>query len=343
METLIYQCPNCGGGLHFDPTSQQYQCEYCASQFAPDQFQEMERQAESQTAVESELSYYQCPSCGAEVVTDETTIASFCFYCHNPVILSGKLTAEFYPDSVVPFTVNREQIMNIFDDWMKSKKYLPADFYSPQQIEKMVGVYFPYWLYDCRLEGTLKANGEIRRTWISGSTEYTEIKTFQVNREGMMDINDVSRNALKKADRELVDAVLPYDMNKTKKFSMGFLTGFFAEKRNIEKNEYQQEVQQEVREFALSSLKNSLGPYQNISIQKQDISMVKESWEYILLPVWTLTYQSRKDNKIYYFACNGQSGKVCGELPVDQKKLMRLFLSVFIPVFIVLLIAGYLI
>ena len=30
---------------------------------------------------------YICPSCGAEVVTDATTAATFCYYCHNPVVL----------------------------------------------------------------------------------------------------------------------------------------------------------------------------------------------------------------------------------------------------------------
>ena len=35
---------------------------------------------------------YICPSCGAEVVTDATTAATFCYYCHNPVVLAGKLS-----------------------------------------------------------------------------------------------------------------------------------------------------------------------------------------------------------------------------------------------------------
>ena len=29
----------------------------------------------------------------------------------------------------------------------------------------------------------------------------------------------------------------------------------------------------------------------------------------------------RKNGKIYYYTINGQNGKVCGELPVDYKKL----------------------
>ncbi len=40
------------------------------------------------------LLVYICPSCGAEVVTDATTAATFCYYCHNPVVLSEKLTGN---------------------------------------------------------------------------------------------------------------------------------------------------------------------------------------------------------------------------------------------------------
>ena len=51
---------------------------------------------------------YICPSCGAEVVTDATTAATFCYYCHNPVVLSGKLSGEFLPDYVIPFAMDKK-------------------------------------------------------------------------------------------------------------------------------------------------------------------------------------------------------------------------------------------
>ena len=50
---------------------------------------------------------YTCPSCGAEIVTDQTTSSLFCFYCHNPVVLSGKLEGGFKPDKIIPFAFGR--------------------------------------------------------------------------------------------------------------------------------------------------------------------------------------------------------------------------------------------
>ena len=33
MAAITYKCPNCGGGLVFDPGTQKYKCEYCLSLF----------------------------------------------------------------------------------------------------------------------------------------------------------------------------------------------------------------------------------------------------------------------------------------------------------------------
>ena len=80
---------------------------------------------------------YQCPSCGAEIVTEETTAATFCYYCHNPVVISGKLEGRYRPDYVVPFEMDRNKAEEIFKSWIRRKKYVPKDFYSPKQIEMM--------------------------------------------------------------------------------------------------------------------------------------------------------------------------------------------------------------
>ena len=42
-----------------------------------------------------------------------------------------------------------------------------------------------------------------------------------------------------------------------------------------------------------------------------------------------MTYPDPKNGQMYYFAMNGENGKVCGVLPVDSKKLVRLFLTIF--------------
>ena len=90
MSAITYKCPNCDGGLVFDPESGTYACEYCLSKFTQEELmaaseeavQEETPSGEEAESTESQQSavVYHCPSCGAEIITDETTAATFCIY-----------------------------------------------------------------------------------------------------------------------------------------------------------------------------------------------------------------------------------------------------------------------
>lgn len=286
---------------------------------------------------------YTCPSCGAQIVTDATTAATFCYYCHNPVVLSGRLEGSYHPDFVIPFQMDRKKAQEVFSQWIAKKRFVPREFYSPKQIETMTGVYFPYWLFSCKVEAALQGQGTSVRTWSAGNLRYTETKIYDIARQGTVDVNNVARNALKKANRRLVDGVQPFEIGEMQNFSMGYLSGFMAENRDMERAAFEMEVSQEVRDFAVSGLKSQGNSYNRVQITNQRADISEGSWQYALLPVWTLTYKDRKNGKIYYFAMNGQSGKVCGELPVDKVKLLVLFASIFLPLLTILLIVGYII
>ena len=97
MALMSYKCPNCGGGLVFDPDSQKFQCEYCLSEFTEEEMKQMEEASaspaeeeeavpeeegtapqegdSSQSPETGEAAVYTCPNCGAQIVTDATTAA----------------------------------------------------------------------------------------------------------------------------------------------------------------------------------------------------------------------------------------------------------------------------
>ena len=120
-----------------------------------------------------EMTVYHCPSCGAEIVTDATTAATQCFYCHNPVVLSGRLSGEFRPEYVIPFAIPKEEAEKRFLHWARSKRFVPRDFFHKSRIQKLSGVYFPYWMVDCKLDGAMEATANRVRVWRTGNTEYT--------------------------------------------------------------------------------------------------------------------------------------------------------------------------
>ena len=50
---------------------------------------------------------------------------------------------------------------------------------------------------------------------------------------------------------------------------MGYLSGFMAENRDMEKDSFVNEVKEEVRQFALSSLSSQTGNYSSVQIRKE--------------------------------------------------------------------------
>jgi len=263
---------------------------------------------------------YTCPSCGAEIVTDETTAATFCYYCHNPVILEGRLSGEYLPDQVIPFQYGREKAVEAFMNYVGGKKFVPKAFFAREQIEKLTGVYYPFWIYDCQLQGSMEAKGTKVRVWMRGDTQYTETSVFRVVRGGRVQVENQVRNALGKSDHRLIEAVLPYRLEEKKAFSMAYLQGFVAEKRDIEKGALSAELQNKAREAARQSVRNSISGYEAVTVQNENFTPVAERWQYLLLPVWVLTYGGLNGKK-YYFAMNGQTGEVQGKLPVSYGKL----------------------
>lgn len=354
MAVISFKCPNCDGELIFDPATQKYKCEYCNSLFSQEELDAMnpaessekpaEQTASSQDDAKEESTQeavrYSCPSCGAEIITDATTAATFCYYCHNPVVLGGKLSGEFLPNKVIPFDVTREAAEKGFLDYVGKKKFVPKAFFNKKQIESMTGVYFPYWLYDVELEGSMQGDARDIRVWRAGDIEYTQTKHYAVEREGEVQLRNLSENALQKANAKLANGVMPYDFAHMKDFHMGYLSGFMAERRDIEQMTVQNKMQCEMRESAERLLRETINGYDSVSVRNSNFRPKKETWSYVLLPVWTITYRG-KDGKIYYYSMNGQTGKVCGELPVDHGKLALISGIAALAVLIIGLIGGF--
>ena len=363
MGVITFKCPNCGGELVFDPASQQYICEYCDSRFtqeeldaltpasgreetleepaASSQEQDVSQTGETASAGSGGTAVvYHCPSCGAEIVTDETTAATFCYYCHNPVVLEGRLSGDYLPDEIIPFRIDRKGAEQKFFEFVKSKKFVPRAFFSQSQLEKLSGVYYPYWLYESELSGRMEGEGSRIRVWRTGSTEYTETSVYHIQRGGDVRITNLTRNALKKTNRELVENVQPYELEQMKPFNMGYLSGFVAEKRDMEKEVFSDELHQQTEEYARDLIRATTSGYTGMRTNFSPFARRMEQWHYALLPVWVLTYRSM--GKLYYFAMNGQTGQIAGKLPIDRKKLGFLSAGFGAAAALLCLIGGYL-
>ena len=89
-ETTNYQCPACTGPVHFDGETGRLVCDYCGSSYTVAEMDALYGEKNRKAAREPErpepeeipegLCAYSCPSCGAQLVCEETTAATSCPY-----------------------------------------------------------------------------------------------------------------------------------------------------------------------------------------------------------------------------------------------------------------------
>jgi DNA-directed RNA polymerase subunit RPC12/RpoP len=269
---------------------------------------------------------YVCNSCGAAVIADENTAASECYYCHNPVTLAGRVSGEFRPDRILPFKVPRDVADAHFRDFIKKKWFVPNSFKSEKQLEKVVGLYTPFWLADCKTNANISAEAKIINSHTSGNVTITHTKVYECDRAGYMTFEKIPADGSKKLDDDFLDSVEPFDYDDMVDFNMSYLSGFFADKYDVPKSEIIDRIRQRAGSAANEVLKDDINGYSSVSVTHSNINLIRTDWQYVLLPLWFMTY-SYKD-KIYQFAVNGQTGKVAGLPPLSIPKMLAMIAAI---------------
>lgn len=332
--TITYLCPNCGAALIYDAEKQKFSCEFCFSDFdetelsvsgAADAADKKER--DDREFCDSMNEYY-CPNCGADVIADEHTVANFCYYCHSPVILRGKLEGQFKPDKIIPFIIDKERAERDFLKYAKKKWFAPSDFSDADHASKISGIYYPFWVTDADTDCLLDGNAEKVRVWTSGNYRVTETSRYKVRRRGDIHFEDITSSAYSDADKEMLEGILPYPSDCHVEFSMPYLLGFEAKKRDVERSSLTNEVRERMNRYAKTILSDSVNGYNHFSVENCNVSVKSSHWEYTFMPIWMLTY-TNKNGKVYTYAMNGYTGKVYGRVPVSVAKLLGFGAALF--------------
>ncbi len=349
MAIITYKCPNCGGALEFNAESQNWKCEFCLSEFNNEQIKSFaedknlkdvtqQQTTEKDTEFAERAKVYSCSSCGAEIVTDETTAATFCYYCHNPAIIPKQLSGQYRPAKVIPFKIKKEAAKDMFIKWCKKKPLLSKKFISDSQLELLSGIYIPFWLFDCDARGRITAEGRKVRTWVSGDKRYTETRYYDVVRAATASFNGIPADGSKKADDNLMEMLEPYDYSQMEDFSMSYLSGYLAEKYDIAEKHVFGRISDRINEYTNTLLRNNIQGYSSITVRNSNVDIYESKANYVLLPTWMFTYNYK--GKTYVFALNGQTGKIAGSLPLSKGRMAAWFGIISGITFAILSIGG---
>lgn len=344
-----YKCPACTGPLHFDGASGKLTCDYCGSSFTVEEIEqkygkkneEAEKnfhEAEEKKAKEKEkllsegwdaseidswgpgegLKAYSCTSCGAELICDETTAATECPYCGNPTIIPGQFSGALKPDFVIPFKLDKKAAIAGLKNHYKGKKLLPNVFTEQNHVEKIQGVYVPFWLYNGTASADADFHGEKVYSRIEGKYEVTETHHYDLTRSGRVDFENIPVDASSKMEDALMDSIEPYDYSELKPFSMSYLPGFLADKYDVDAQACAERADTRAENSVVAALRATADGYGVVVEKSRSVQLRRGKVHYALMPVWLLNTKWNGQN--FVFAMNGQTGKMVGDLPMDKKK-----------------------
>lgn len=354
----MYECPNCAGNLKYDISRQALFCAYCDTTVDPYSIPE-EGHAEETTIelsgtdeqgmqnayannntgsdqgnnAEYEVTVFTCPQCGGEILSEDTTAATFCSFCGSAIILDSRVSKERRPERIIPFSRTKEDCKTAYAKMMNRAIFAPKELKDPAHIEKFRGIYMPYWVYSFEKKGPVRFDGV--KSYRRGDYIYTSY--YDMDCEIDEAYKGLAFDASSSFADNLSEAIAPFDLREGKAFTPAFLSGFYADTSDVDSKVYEFDAEEMVTRDASERLSKAPGCSRygvTPSAVRDAVQPTETSSVLAMLPVWFLSY--RNGDRVSYAVVNGQTGKAAAEIPVDPKKFVIGSALLTIPLFILL-------
>lgn len=345
-----YQCPACTGPLQFGAASGKLECEYCGSAYSVEEIEKLyeEKEQDAREAFQDEegqwdtstlsgdwgedgekMRAYSCPSCGAQLICDETTAATSCPYCGNPTVVPGQFDGNLKPDYVIPFKMTKNDAVEALKRHYKGKFLLPKAFKNESKLQEVRGVYVPFWLFDGQVDADIRYRATRKHVHRRGDEEIIVTDHYRVRRAGTFSFERVPVDASTKMPDNHMDSIEPFDYGELTEFSTAYLPGFLADKYDVDVAGSAPRADRRCRQSAVEALRSTVIGYHSCITERENIRLERGAVRYALLPVWMLN--AKWKDKDYLFAMNGQTGRLIGDLPVSWGKFWGLFAGIALP------------
>lgn len=338
----MYKCKSCGASLVFDPKSQMLFCMYCRNSYEPESVdnlrlakgknEDTEKIEDKDSNTYSAISY-KCTQCGAELLTTDETITTFCSYCGSFATLESKVTEEEKPDYIIPFKITKNECKDAYDKYIKKAFFAPKDMIDTQDVDKIRGIYMPYYVYTFE-----KHNEQINmgQKYNHRSGDYVYYDDYRITTKINSEYTGISHDASSNFYDSLSEAIAPFNYKEKKDFIPAYLCGFYADSADVDVDKkYRTDANQIINKELGNNLKKDkiIRKYncKNPSLDMQLVSKKKA-----LFPVYFMSTKNKAGDRISYAIMNGQTGEISAEIPIDFKKYLITSLLLTIPIFLLL-------
>jgi DNA-directed RNA polymerase subunit RPC12/RpoP len=359
--THQYPCPSCGADLLFEPRDGLLTCPYCGYKQAIAVSREaveerpferhLQIRPEQMDRLAANALEVQCQACGATVTFTPPEVARHCDFCGVQIVAQPKSADPILaPEGVLPFRITQPQASGALKSWLASRWFAPnalKQFAEPDAID---GVYLPFWTYDTNtMSYYVGQRGEyyyVTETYYETDSQGNQVaRTRQVRHTRWHSVSgtvarrfdDVLVAATLALPQNRLDALEPWDLAELKPYDPAFLSGFKAQRYQVDLGQGFERVKQVVAGLIQEDVRDDIGGDEqridDVTTQYSDIT-----FKHLLLPVYAGAY--RFNQKVYQIVVNGRTGEIQGDRPYSVWKITILVAVILFVLFIVILIVS---
>ena len=346
------KCPKCGAtDISLNPKTGMLRCNFCRHEFKPEKLEGLEEDisklegevvgsgAQDIDEEAQNVITLKCSSCGAEVVIDtsETTQAR-CHWCRNTLSINEQIPNGAVPDMVLPFKLTKAEAKEQINKFVNKRKFFAnTQFKQEFTTDNIMGVYFPYMVVDVNCHASFSGQGEHEvRCYTRGSDEhretYYDADLYDVEREFDLGIDDLTiesnsdrLNQKSGKTNNIINSILPFDIENGVKYNSNYLKGYTSEKRDLDVEDLSRIVNEQAKDIARFAANDSLKEYdRGVRWDSENLQIKGRQWKTAYLPVWLYSYLEKKGEKsiLHYVAVNARTKETMGSIPVHMPKLI---------------------
>jgi hypothetical protein len=353
-----HPCAACGAQAEWNPAKQMLVCGFCGTQ-APfkvdaatgaiqeiDLVRALRDLPDEQRGWQTAKRTVQCQSCKAVSVFDPERVGQHCDFCGSPALVDyQEIRAPIRPQSLLPFKVTEAQVREQIRRWYASKWLAPGRLKSKALVDRIHGVYIPYWTFDaqavCPWEGEA---GHYYYTTERHRDSKGRMQTRQVRHvrwepasgEVQHFFDDEPIPGTQGVSHALLSEIQPFPTGDLVPYATAFLSGFVVEHYQVvlfdAAQRSQEAMARKLHEMCAAQIRGDT--YRNLQIHPVFSS---RTFKHILVPVWLLTYNYSA--KVYQVVVNGCTGGMAGQYPKSPWKVALLVILVIIVAILFILVA----
>lgn len=324
------KCPHCGAEYQFDAQKQVVHCEYCGSDFNPQEIKEKTKSAKKQEELKG--TYYSCTQCGATLMTFDETAITFCSYCGSQNMIEEKMMHQNVPEFVIPFSKTQEECVKNYKRKISSFLFCPSYMKDDIVVKKFRGIYMPYGIYRLTYQGDSTHKGQ-KYNHRSGDYVYYDDYTIHADVDATYD--GISFDLVSKYYDEFSHSI-PFNYKKAVPFNQSYMAGFYADTKDVGIGTYSPDA------INIAAADSTRFLRKNRTFAKYNCSSPKVSFHVGekrvgMFPVYFLAIRDKADKNIHYAIINGQTGKVSVDLPISFTKYIIFSILLAVPIYFLLL------